>query len=381
MNILQLISVRWFNACAYYALLLAYGLKKKGYHVIVATSLDSPTLIKAQEYGLKVYSLQIEKNYNPVILIGSLIKLIKIIKKENIELINAHRAEDHLFGYLAIRLSKKNIPLVRTRGDVRVPKNNFINRYLHKKVDKIITSAEFLKTAYKEVLSIEEDKIDVIYPGIDLEEFDKKVENIDIRKNFNLARDTNLVGIIGRLSEIKGHYYFIKAARLVKQYFDNVKFVIIGGEAELKYDDMKKLAQQENITNDIIYLGYINDIREVIHNFDIGIISSIGSEAISRTLLEFMAAKKAVVGFEINAVSEIIKDNETGYLVVVKDINSLAEAIINLLKDKDKRVKFGETARRLIEQKYNLNYFVDQTERVYEKVLSSKYPRMNQKIY
>ena len=159
LNILQLINVRWYNACAYYAVALSYALKRKGHKVIVAGDPKSPPVLEAKKLGLEVYENVYLSYTTPWMVVYNIKRIADLVKKENIHIINAHRAEGHLVAALSRYILKKKIPLIRTRGDTRPPKNNLFNRYLNNSLtDLIIVTAETLRGSYLKDLKIKEKK-------------------------------------------------------------------------------------------------------------------------------------------------------------------------------------------------------------------------------
>jgi hypothetical protein len=119
LNILQLVNVRWYNACAHYAVSLSRALSERGHKVIVAGDPHSPPLIKAKELGLATCEDVALSYTNPWMMACNVARLMKLAEVEKIDIINAHRGESHVAAALTKRLLKRNIPLVRTRGDVR----------------------------------------------------------------------------------------------------------------------------------------------------------------------------------------------------------------------------------------------------------------------
>jgi len=81
--------------------------------------------------------------------------------------------------------------------------------------------------------------------------------------------------------------------------------------------------------------------------------------------LEYMALGKPVVGTEINAIPEVVKNGINGFIVRPEDSRGMAEVMLQLLEDKDKREKFGKASRALIENEFSLDTFVDKTEKFY----------------
>jgi glycosyltransferase involved in cell wall biosynthesis len=370
LNILQLINVRWYNACAYYAITLAYALKRRGHRVIVAGDPKSPPLLEAQKLGLEVYEDLCLSHTSPGMVVYNIKRIADLVKQENIDIINTHRGEGHLVTALYRYIFKKKIPLVRTRGDTRPPKNNIFNRYLSNNLtDKIIVTAETLKEGYLQDLKIESKKVSKISVGIDEKFFYPRPPDQRWKKGLNIDEDDLVVGMVGRLSPVKGHKYFIQAAEFVLKKIPQAKFIIAGQDAQIKASQLKEMVKKSNMENNFRFVGRVNDIREIVSIFDVGVVASTGSETICRVLLEYMAMAKPVVGTSVNAIPEVILHRTNGFVVPPGDGEALGEAILQLLTDREKKISFGRAGRSLVEKNFSLEQFAKKTEEVYFELL------------
>lgn len=370
LNILQLINVRWYNACAYYAISLSYALRARGHKVIVAGDPKSPPILEAQRLGLEVYEDLYLSQTTPWMVVYNIKRIADLVKYENIDIINAHRAEGHLVATLCNYISKKKIPLIRTRGDTRPPKNNILNRYLNDNLtDQIIITAESLRGGYLQDLKINPRKLSKINGGVDEKFFAPRPPDQRWKDRLNIGKDDLVVGMVGRLSPVKGHKYFIQAAEFVVKRFSSAKFIIAGEDAQIKRSELEDQISKLDLQNKFHFVGKVSDVRELISLFDVGVVASVGSETICRVLLEYMAMGKSVVGTSVNAITEVIQHGVNGFIVPPADGEALGEAILQLLEDREKRVSFGEAGRSLAKREFSLEQFAKKTEEVYFEVL------------
>ncbi|MGB2698389.1 MAG: glycosyltransferase family 4 protein [Candidatus Zixiibacteriota bacterium] len=369
--VLQLINVRWYNACAYYAVTLSRALKRRGHKVILAGDPDSPPVNVASRFGLETYDKLYLSRMNPFTFLYNIKKLSNLIDEKKIDVINAHRAETHLLAALCVKWFNKKIPVIRTRGDVRPPKNNMFSRYLNRNLThKVITTAEILKKDYVRSLSLDEGKALKISPGVDNKYFTPQNPDSIWKRKLGIPDDCLVVGMVGRLSPVKGHRYFIKAADFVLRNFTgNVKFIIAGEDAQIKSYQLKQMTEQLKIRDKFSFTGKVDDIRKIVSLFDIGIVASTGSETICRVALEYMAMGKPVVGTNINAVPEVVKHKVNGLIVPSGDSKNLGEAILLLLRDEQLRKVFGKTSRKIVEDEFSLHRLGALTEEVYYQLM------------
>jgi glycosyltransferase involved in cell wall biosynthesis len=361
-----LINVRWYNACAHYAVSLSSALRRSGHKVIVAGDPASPPLLKAKELGLLVYEDLFLSHTSPWMITYNVKRIRDLVEREEIDIVNAHRGEGHLVAAMAKKVGKQKVPLVRTRGDVRAPKGNFLSRYLNGALtDKIITTCEVLRESYIENLRMSGDKVSTVPVGVDSGFFSPREGDTTWKKKLNIPQGSQVVGIVGRLSPVKGHRYFIQAAEHVLKQLPQVTFMICGEDAQTKAHQLKDEVRERNIEKSFRFLGRVRDVREIISVFDVGVVSSVGSETICRVALEYMSMGKPVVGTRVNAIPEAVRHQINGLVVEPKNPRELASAIIELLQDQSKRKKFGENSRSTVMEEFSLDAFARKTERIY----------------
>lgn len=370
MKILITVSVRWWNANAYYAISLAKALSDLGYQVYVAGDPTYPPTIRAENEGLETVKIRFA-SFNPIVLIKDWYKLYKFVKEKNIEIINAHRSEDHLLtAFIAKRL---NIPLVRSLGDVRSPKDNFMNRWLHfKATDYHISSSESNLTRYISTWPDFKPNISIIPGGVNGEEVYRIEEKSNLLQKLKLPANSAIVGIIARLSPVKDHVTFIMSASLVFENVSDVLFLISGIEVEITRNDLKTLSESVNLNSHIYFLDRHEPVNELLSVLDIGVISSKGSEVISRIAIEYLATSVPVVATDVNVLPEIIKNDRNGYIVPAEDPYQMSEAITKILLDKTLKEKFSRQNLTDFKNKYNIKHVAESIVEIYKNLIRVK---------
>jgi glycosyltransferase involved in cell wall biosynthesis len=328
-------------------------------------------LIKAGEMGLEVYPDIFLSYTSPWMIIYNIKRMVDLVRQEGIEVVNPHRGEAHLVAALAKRFYRREVALVRSRGAAWLPKNNLFNRYLNGRfTDKIITSSDVLRRGYLDNMHLPEEKVVNIPLGVDHDFFSPRAESARWRDELGIKDKDLVVGILGRLSPVKGHQYFIKSAEHVLKEIPQALFLICGEDAQLTAEDLKEQVEQMNMGKRFRFVGRIRDVRELISLFDVGVISSVGSETICRVAIEYMSMGKPVVGTRINAVPEVVEHGVNGLVVEPEDSRKLANALTELLEDDKKRQRYGEKSRSLVEDKFTLDVFAKKTEAVYLSLLN-----------
>ena len=329
---------------------LEYAVKfaQRGYNVFIATSKDSPLHKKAIEHNIKVFNISL-KNLS-FLNVFKYLQLYSFLKKENIDTVIFSSSPDLKTGGFSSKIAKlENI--VYLRGLAVPVKNTFLNRILFKDVitDVIANSIETQRTVLTNLsksIDIEE-KLKVIYHGIDLDPIDERANLSSFSK-----KEEIIIGNAGRLTNQKGQKDFIEIALKLKE--KGLKFKIhIAGTGELE-QELQELIAANKLQNEVVLLGFIADMDSFMKNLDVFVLTS-AWEGFGYVIVEAMAASKPVVAYNISSNPEIIKDNETGFLVDFKDINMFAEKIEILLKDADKRMQFGKNGRKYTEDNFQLD--------------------------
>lgn len=353
-RVLILINVRWWNATAFYAINTARILKKNNYIVYVGSKKNSPPYNKAKEYNIDTIELNFE-SFNLLKLIKNFYRMLKFIKKNKIDIINAHRSEDHTFAALTKIFC--NVKFIITRGDRRKIRNNLFSRLIYKSADIIILTAKCIYYQNEEFLKPFKNKIRIIYGSSDEEHFKITKSKTETAKKYKINLKNKIVGMIGRFDYVKDQYTFLKAAGLVAKKYKNVFFILAGKEEHIKINEMLNIAKTENIENKLKILTVIDDIADVVNLFDVAVITSIDSETICRVALEYLSLGKAVVATNVNVIPEIIKNNYNGIIVEPKNYSQLADAILKILKSKKILKKFQNNSKSLYKKYYSEEKF------------------------
>ena len=349
---------------------MAQSQVKLGHQVYLAGDPEYLVTRHAKEAGLNVIEISFATN-NPLQWLLEKRKLKRFIKAKKIDLVNSHRPEDHLMTSFVTRNQK--IPLIRTVGDVRPPKKNFFNKILHLKgTDYFIFSSEANLVRYISRWPQLEEISKVVYGGVDLGIFQRVDKNIILLKKLGLRTDQVLIGLIGRLSEVKDHHTFIKSASLVLDLCPDAHFIISGIDAELSKEELAKYSANLNIEDHITFLDFYRPIADLISILDIAVIASKGSEAICRIAFEYMAMGKAIVATDVNVLPEVIIDGRNGLIVAREDAYGMAQAIMKLINSEPLRQKISSQNVSDCRKRFDLQVAAKETDLIYRFVLNAK---------
>jgi len=345
-----------------YLLTLASGLKQKGHRVYLVSSGGEleDKFIRAGIILLKA-PLNTKSEISPKIFF-SFWKLKKIIRDLKIDLIHSHSRTTQVLGELLGRVSAK--PHIFTCHGFF--KSRLSRRFFGGWGQKVIAISLQVKEHLVVDFKLDEKLISIIHNGIDTKNFGDFSNRDNLRRQLSEGADF-LVGIIARLSDVKGHTYLIAAMQEVIKNFPKTKLLIIGqGKTR---EVLIKETRDLGLESSIVFIPEAKDTKVLLAAMDIFVMPSL-QEGLGLALMEAMAQGLAVVGSEVGGIKTLIEDKVNGLLVPPANAPALAEAMIVLLKSPQLRMSLGLRAREFIAANFSQEEMVDKTEIVYQQVLA-----------
>ena len=344
---------------------------KRNHKVELLCADESRLQLEANNLGIIIHPIKNGKILNPFSLAG----VASIIRSGSYDVIHSHASKDLWLIVPALQILKSKIPLVFTKHvGSYIIKKDFLHNKIYSRVNIAIAISSVIKNNLIETTTLTEDKIKIIFNGVDLEKFNPENANRNkLRKELNIAENEILIGMTGRFSRGKGHEEFLFAANQLSKKFSYLKFVFVGeashGEDEYA-NSVKQLALNYQLKN-VYFTGFRSDIPDVLAAMDIFVFPS-HSESFGIALIEAMAMFKPSVCSNSEGVLDIAVDNETSYLFKVKDGNDLAKNLGQLILDPEKRKTFGNNARKRVTEFFNLENVTDQIINVYSKLIEDR---------
>ncbi|MCJ7458541.1 MAG: glycosyltransferase family 4 protein [candidate division Zixibacteria bacterium] len=305
-------------------------------------------------------------------------KLYRIIRREKPDIVHTHTAKAGTLGRFAARLAGVPIVVHTFHGNIfegyfsSLKSKLFLNieRLLASLSSKVIAISHSQKQALLKYKICNPGRISCIPLGLELEPFlnSEKKKGI-FRKELNLDEGIPLIGIVARLVPIKGHIYFLEAAKLVSQDFPSAKFIVVGdGELRKKLMD---LVTDLGIKDKVIFCGFRKNLTDIYADLDIVVLSSL-NEGLPVSIIEALTAKKAVVATEVGGVRDLVENRVTGILVPKQDSKNLAQGMLYLLRNPQEGLKFGENGRKKVYPALNYTRLVSDIEELYEDLVAKR---------
>jgi glycosyltransferase involved in cell wall biosynthesis len=215
----------------------------------------------------------------------------------------------------------------------------------------------------------------VVYNGVRLGDFSPDIDGNAVRKELGLPLDVPVVGILGRLVEWKGHDVYLRALARVAQCMPGVQGLVVG-DTEVTSPNLAReladLAGSLGLGQAVHFVGYRTDTARMLAAMDILAHSSTSPEPFGRVLIEGMAMARPVVASNAGGVSEIVVHGETGFLAPPGDADGFAQAMLELLSDRQKAASYGRAGRRRVEELFTIEHHARMMQDVYGAVLGDR---------
>jgi glycosyltransferase involved in cell wall biosynthesis len=297
-------------------------------------------------------------------------RLMRIIAREQIDVIQAHLLASNLYAALAGTLSR--IPVVTTfHGQVDVNHRDRLLgvkcRLINHGADAVVFVSEHLRRFYCANTAVKSELTTCIHNGINPTRFRRRPEQA-LRSELGIRNEETLIGAVGNIRPAKGYDVLLRAAALLKQDIPECRFVIIGDAAPPDLSNrLAELHRTLDLGDTVRYAGFRANIDQVLNCLDIFVLSS-RSEGFSLATVEAMAAGLPAVATRCGGPEEIISDGEDGLLVENDNPEAVAAALKRLIVDRPLRERLGVTARQNVLRRFSTEAMVAGYTRLYERV-------------
>jgi glycosyltransferase involved in cell wall biosynthesis len=234
--------------------------------------------------------------------------------------------------------------------------------------DRVIAISEAVKSWLVREQAIPAARVSVIHYGIDLARFASATR--DLREAWGLS-DEPVVGSIGRLDPRKGHERLIRAMVAVHRRVPRAILVIAGHDPGGYRNALEQLVGDLGLQGTVRFVGFQSDVPAFLATVDVFAFAS-DSEGFGQVVVEAMAAAKPVVAIRMAPLTEIVADGESGILVSPRDPESLAEAMVRLLEDREEARRMGRRGRLRAEGLFSADTMSSRTAQLYRDILTGQ---------
>jgi glycosyltransferase involved in cell wall biosynthesis len=390
LKIIRIVARLNIGGPAIHTILLTAGLDRTRFESLLVTGLTGPhegdMLGLAAAKGVSPLIIpELGRELDPWRDLTTLAKLYRLFRRERPQLVHTHTAKAGAVGRLAARMA--GVPaVVHTfhghvfHGYFGPRKTRFfvaLERFLARLSDCIVTVSEGQRRELAAYGIAPLEKIAVVPLGFDLEPFLTVTWEAGHRwrRAMGLPNGVPLVGIVARLTGVKNHQLFLDVARRVADAVPDTRFAVVG-DGELRAE-LKAYAADLNLSNRITFTGWVDDMPSVYAGLDVVVLTSL-NEGTPVTLIEGMAAGRPVVSTAVGGVPDIVAAGASGLLSPSGDAAGLAQAIVALLRDPDRRRAMGLAGRESVRRRFDVRRLIGDVERLYLELLIAKGVRVSE---
>ncbi len=358
MNVLQVLPELRVGGVETGTLDLAKHLVRLGHKAVVVS--NGGELVKDLTAGGAIhYSLPVHKK-SLLSALKLVSQLAEIIRREEIDIVHARSRVPAWIAYFASRLTGRMF-VTTCHGYY---KKHFFSRVMGW-AKRVIVPSQAIGRRMVDDFGVPHERIRLIPRSVDLERFKFLPQEKKTGNEFN-------VGIIGRLTPIKGHPCFIKAMAQVIKAVPGLKIWIVGDAPDSKAaykEHLEDLVKRSGLWHCTQFLGTQKDVPEVLRHLNLLVLATTTQEAFGRVIIEAQASGVAVVATNVGGVVDIIEDNKTGLLVTAADPDAMALAVIRIAQDGNLAGKLAQNAYKRVKEKYTVEQMVRHTIEVYKEAL------------
>ena len=354
-----------------YEMVLVHGLSHESGMTDLEKQIVEDGVEKAKKNGVKVIALpSMVRSIRPIKDFRALFAIVWLIFEEKPDIVHTHSSKGGILGRLAAKLCGAPHIIHTPHGHVfyghfgRLGSKIFlwIERTFSKFTDRMVALTNGEKEDYIKMSVCSPEKLLTIHSGVDIQHFIHSNENLaEKRRSLGLGQKEAIIGFVGWLLPIKGPDYLLKAMDFIWPEQPETILVMVGkGELDV---DLRAEALRKNVNGKVKFLGWREDINELMPVFDMLVLPSL-NEGMGRVLVEAMAAGKPVVASRVGGIPDLVRHGETGYLVPPADEKSLADAILMLLNDRDEAKLMGQRGKQVCQQ-FSLEAMIQKLDDLY----------------
>ena len=296
---------------------------------------------------------------------NKLLFFFKFMFKSKADLYHFFLPKSYIIAGIATYFSKKKKIMSRRSLNFYHKKyfniSLFIERFLHKKMDLILTNSNLAKTQLINDENVKEKKIKIIKNLYKEKNIQKR-----LRAKFNIKDNQVVFAIVANLIPYKGHIDLITACAEITS--DNWKLLIIGEDRNNYLLKLKEAVKKSNLDDEIIFTGFINDIEFFLNDIDF-VVNVSTEEGSSNSLLQALAAGIPIVAYNIDSNKDFVQNNKNGFLVEYRNINELTKYLDKMIK-LGKRGKMGNYSKFIFKKMFSYKESKTDYLLVYDKLIN-----------
>ncbi len=353
--------------------MLLTNLDKNKYEQILIFHGGEKVLNKISNLGIKVYTIsELNKKFSLL----AFIKFFRIVRNENIDIIHTHLLKPYVVGGLCNIFLRRKMIFNYHGLFINNEYYNHIEKYIYYFFHFVINFFHSCDLAIvpsetsKNILLSETKlfpEVSFYYNSFDNCEIKNEVEQNILDFLLKIKKDYLVVGVVARMEIQKRIEIALQILSKLKEENKKIFFVFFGdGPLE---EQMKNYANELKVLTNCKFFGYVKNATAYFNYFDVILLTS-KWEGLPLTIWEAMYYEVPIISTNVGGVKEIIESNNCGMTYESGDVSGGVQCIIKLYKNKNLRNQMGQNGKKALNEKYNLQQFVNYFEQLYDKLIN-----------
>lgn len=378
-RLLHVVGDSQFGGAGRIILRLGQTARAEGWQVDVLTT--DPVFQEAvRQHGLGLVNLDvIRREIRPLWDLAGAVRLYNFLQREDYRIVHTHTSKAGFVGRLAARMASVPVIVHTSHGFAFHERSPVSIRFFYSALeraaarwcDRIVFVSEFHRRWALELGMCNPLEILAIPNGVATAGRNPEVAPTELRRRLGAREGDLLILSTARLAADKGLEYLIEAAAILPRAERRFQ-VAIAGDGPVR-PRLERLARNLSVVDRVIFLGYREDIADLLAACDIVVLPSL-REGLSMALLEAMAAGKAIIATSIGSQRELASQADMAWLVPPADARALADAILRFARNPALMAYLGTSARTLFESHYTEERMLTSYRRLYLDLLEVKCP-------
>ena len=304
----------------------------------------------------------------------ALFALIRLIRDGSYDIVHTHSTKPGVLGRVACLFTKTDLVIHTVHGfpfhDFMNPLKRWVFMMVEWAMNLISTHLITVSTLnLKKIVDLRlapRKKLTNIYSGIDIQRFQRS-EALDLHAELGLDSSTKVIGFIGRFSEQKSPFTFLRALKKVSAQNQGFHVALVG-DGPLR-EDMQLFVQDNDLGNVVSFLGYRMDVNAILKGLDLFVLSSI-YEGLGRSVTEALCCEVPVVATAVEGVPELVRDKKTGLLIEPEDPDQLAEGILYALANPEIMEDYAKAGSQFVSENFPVEKMVSDIDKLYQSLMN-----------
>jgi glycosyltransferase involved in cell wall biosynthesis len=331
--------------------------------------LEGPHLEAIRAMGLEPLGLPLGGSFASTSTPKQIARLALHLRREKIELVHAHDFYTALLAVPAARLAGAKV--IVGRLDLAHWLGTAQRAALAAacwSADHVVANAQAIKRSICRVEHLPADRVSVIPNGLDLERFDAQRSQPPIAPLPQLEGKVVIAHVANMTHPVKAQELLFEAMARLLPRVPQAALLLVGDGP--RRHQLEAIAGSQGIAGSVHFLGRRPDVPAILARSHIGVLCS-SAEGLSNAIIEGMAASLPMVDSDAGGNPELVRDGESGFVVMAGSAACLAARLEHLAKAPELRTRMGQAGRAFVERELGMSRLLERHDQLYRRVLES----------